>query len=721
MYLQKQWKYKTPDPELTGDIARHLNISKAAAAVLVNRGVRSLNDAERFLYPCLDDVANPFLLPDMAAAVERIVKAVNGGEKILVYGDRDVDGVTSISIMVRTLKSLGADPFWYIPSDEGYGVHNEIIGRYAKEGVTLIITVDCGISAVAETEFARGLGIDVVVTDHHEPPADGIPKAVAIVDPKRHDSQYPFSELAGCAVSFKVAEALMQSFGRYYNQELVFVRLETAGLGILHELAAVKTKNEVVVDRLHIVLPDDAVAAQAAMVAALQRVEAFIGPAFLVVHDAAVQETVLKDHFRRHLGKEFYNRTLDTLVLSRKALPLSGQSIAEVAGDLKIGPCGATAADAAQLVMKVFYHLEKLADVRMDFFNKSHLDAITLGTIADIMPLVSENRALVKQGLKTLSESRKVGIQMLLERCVNKNKGGALSAKAISWSITPVLNSAGRRGKANLSAELLLTEDLWKAGKLLDEILKLNNERKELQLENAEKFTPLLEAQCDLEHDRIFIVTATGIEHGVTGIIASQIMRQYSRPVVLLIIEGNEAMGAARSIGGFDIVAALGQLSDILVKFGGHSQAAGLTVSVDKLDEFRRRLKEIAAAQITPEMLVPVIDIDAELDAGDVTLPLLQELAEMEPYGMGNPHPVFSLKKMKVKEHGRVGASGDHLKLRVARNGSASLSAIGWGLGFMEEDIARYASIDLAVQLEINVWQDKQTLQLLILDVKPNE
>jgi single-stranded-DNA-specific exonuclease len=694
--MTKQWIYKSPDPVLTAEIAAHLGISRVTAAVLVNRGITSQQAAKAFIDPQLDGVGNPFLLPDILPAIERIVRAVDRKEKILVYGDRDVDGVTSISIMVRTLASLGAEPLWYIPSDEGYGVHNDIIERYARQGVTLIITVDCGISAVAETEYARGRGIDVVVTDHHEPPSSGIPKAVAVVDPKRADSCYPFSELAGCAVSFKVAEALMMSFGRYFNKDLVFV---AAGIG---ELAAVKCRNGVATGTF--ACSDAAGAAQnAAAFAAFRGDGIIIGDAAaLAARWTAVFGTVLSEE-----AVDLRER------VRRAALP----EIAET--EIPGGDRGAV--DAAARTAQLFGRLERRTDVRMEFFQKNHLDVITLGTIADIMPLVDENRILVKQGLKCLAGSRKIGVQMLLDRCGSKNRTAPLSAKTVSWSITPILNSAGRRGRANLSAELLLTENEGKARGLLDEILQLNSERKELQSENMEKFLPLLREQCDLENDKIFIVTAKGIEHGVTGIIASQIMRQYRRPTLLLIIEGTEAMGAARSVEGFDIVGALGRLRDILVKYGGHSQAAGLTVSVDKLDEFRQRLREIAATEITPEMLVPVVEIDADIDAQDASLELLRELDAMEPYGMGNPYPVFSLKKMKVREHSRVGPKRDHLKLRVSKDGGTPLGAIGWGMGGMEDDIARCASIDMAVQLEMNVWQDKQNLQLMIQDIKTND
>jgi single-stranded-DNA-specific exonuclease len=714
MHIEKKWIYKSPDPALMAEIALQMGISNAAAAVLVNRGVRSLKDAELFLDPPLDDVANPFLLPDMEQAVTRIVRAIEGKEKILVYGDRDVDGVTSISIMVRALKSLGADTRWYIPSDEGYGVHNEIIGRYAKEGVTLIITVDCGISAVGETEFARGLGIDVVVTDHHEPPAGGIPRAIAVVDPKRADSRYPFSELAGCAVSYKVAQALMLSFGKYYDQDMVFVSLSAGGPETLPGFGAVKIRNEIMLETFARPIPSEDGREETRR--DIEEFRLFLGNGRLVVFDTPALANL------RDVALGFPQRPIiDVRDRAKKLFPLNDGSLAALACDMKIESRGATAVDNAAITAKIFYRLEKLADVRMDFFQKNNLDVITLGTIADIMPLIDENRIMVKQGLKILSDSRKVGVQMLLDRCVTKSKTLPLSAKTISWSITPILNSAGRRGRANLSAELLLTESEAQARELLDEILRLNGERKELQSKNLAKFLPLLRAQCDLENDKIFIVTAKGIEHGVTGIIASQIMRQYRRPTVLLIIEGNEAMGAARSVEGFDMVGALGSCRDILVKYGGHSQAAGLTASVDKLDEFRRRLREVAERDIAPEMLVPAVEIDAELEAQDATMQLLCELSEMEPYGMGNPYPVFSLKKMKVREHGRVGPNGDHLKLRVSGNGGAVLGAIGWGLGHMDDDIGRYPSVDMAVQLELNVWQDKETLQLLILDIKPND
>jgi single-stranded-DNA-specific exonuclease len=684
------WIYKQPDAATVEVLMQRLTVSRPVAEVLVNRGITTVAAATAFLQPDMTSAANPFLLPDIIPAITRIRKAMDAGEKILVYGDRDVDGVTSICVMVRTLASLGVQPMWYIPSDEGYGVHTEIIDRYVAQGITLIITVDCGISAVAEAAFAREKGVDMVITDHHEPPASGMPLAVAVVDPKRADSRYPFTDLAGCAVSFKVAEALMRSFGKYYEQDLVFFAAEPA------RVAAVRVRNGLRSAEFYQEGPQ-----------AFDDLHTFAAGSRLVGAGAAAGK-------QNEAGE-----IIDVLAMAHAAVPATAGSLEDLVAALGIPAEVTTVRGRAVAVSDCFHAIDRREDLRMNFFHASHLDAVTLGTIADIMPLVNENRVLVKHGLARLAQSTKVGVLALLERCVKNRQAGTPTAKAISWNITPVLNAAGRRGKADLAANLLLTDDWRRAQALLDEIVTLNDERRELQAENLEKFRPLLLQQCDVDQDKLFLVAATGIEHGVTGIIAAQIMRQYKRPTILLIIEGDQAMGAARSIEGFDMVGALEQVSDLLIKYGGHNQAAGLTVETKNLDELRRRLKLVADERITHELLAPAVHIDSDLAFSDLTRELLAELDALEPYGMGNPLPVFSVRGVKVMEHGRVGADGSHLKLRVGKNGAPSLQAMGWGMGDREDDISQSPVVDLAVQLEINTWQDRQNVQLIILDIKP--
>lgn len=671
----KRWNDRPFDADAAGLFMRELGMQRPTAQVLASRGMRSLDEARKFIAPDLADLHNPFLMPDISSAVSRIRRALDAGEKILVYGDRDVDGVTALSVMIRTLRALGARPFWYIPSDEGYGLHRPVIDRFAAEGVTLIITVDCGISAAPEVDYCSEHGIDVVVTDHHEPPATGIPRAAAVVDPKRSDAVYPFKDLAGCAVAFKVAEALMLSFGRWYNRPLIFAAVDSAG-----QLTAVVDKNGIALGRFG---PDAQPVTDPALAA-------FVRSGVVITEQASPALALMEQLF---------------------GAALTGPSV------LVPGP----APDASAL-QKMFYTRDRENDLRMHFFRQGHLDAVGLGTIADMVPLSGENRVLAWHGIEALGRSSKPGITVLLERCQAKGKSNApVTAKTISWSVTPLVNAAGRRGKADRAAELLLTDSVTRAHDLMDELEKLNAERRQLQAENLEKFVPLLEQQCDVANDQIFVVTATGLEHGVTGIIASQIVRTYGRPAVLLIIEGAEAMGAARSIEGFDMVGALNRVSDILVKFGGHTQAAGLTVSVDNIPELRQRLREIAAAEISSEQMAGSLDIDAALDPADVSLALVRDLARLEPFGTGNPSPVFSVAGVQVREKNLVGATGGHLKLKVAGPAGAPLSAIAWNWGDRADRFPADRPLSLAVQLETNVWQDRQTVQLLIHDVKETE
>ncbi len=707
------WKLKAPDPGAVAAVAAALQISPTAASVLVNRGMDTPEAARDFLNPSIEGLHNPFLLPDIYPAVDRIRAAVDRKEKILVYGDRDVDGVTSICVMVRTLVALGADVAWYIPSDEGYGLHNDIIKRYADQGITLIVTVDCGISAMEETSFASGLGIDMVVTDHHESPSTGIPRAVAVVDPKRADASYPFTELAGCSVSFKVAEALMQSYGRYYNRSLVFVSADREN-GSVSRIAAVKTRNGVVLGSFD-------VPAFASVEDAWRSFEGFCGNDAVLVRSgssgqgdplpALLENGPAEGKRQVIIAEDLLVRIPDEDKEARDTLSAAFSGLAHL-------PAGKRS-DALRIL---YSRAARLSDLRMRFFQTGHMDVVALGTIADIMPLHGENRILVKTGLKELARSSKPGVKVLLERSSARSKAdNGWTAKMISWNITPLLNAAGRRGRADLAAELLLTEKASRAGELLNEIEKLNSERRELQAENMEKFVPLLCEQCDVDKDKIFIVTAAGLEHGVTGIIASQLMRQYRRPTILLIIDGNEAMGAARSVEGFDMVGALDSVKDILVKYGGHSQAAGLTITVDKLDEFRRRVTALADEKISPELLAPSIESDAEVPYNSITMGLHRELSSMEPFGMGNPPPVFIVRGVKIREHSRVGANGAHLRLKVSRNGGSVLPAIAWGMGDMDDVIDNYPAADLAAQIDVNTWQDRHQLQLLVQDIKPGD
>ena len=695
----KNWVLKKVDGNLVDEISQGLNISSTCARVLINRGISSVDSARAYLNPELDNLHNPFLLPDIDKAVKRIRAAFDKKEKILIYGDSDVDGITSVCVLYNTIRSLGGNAVYYTPEDESYGLKKEVIEKHSKEGVRLIITVDSGISAFEEIVYANKLGLDTIVSDHHEPQDSGLPEAMAVIDPKRRDSKYPFSELAGCAVAFKLAEALMLSFGRYYDKEMIFLDLNE------NRVSALKSKNNLVLDEYSEEM-DPKFAEKV-----FEKLSAFAGNGTIVCRGVLAE----REQFKKIFGKILKNEHLDLKEIEEKYFN-------EAQGFTAAVPSAAGAAPEVLRVREKFLlhkRLEALDDLRMKYFRSSHLDVLALGTIADLVPLVNENRLIVKHGLRALSRTSKKGVRALVEKCA-KGTGENISAKSISWDVTPVLNAAGRLGKSSVALELLLSNDEHSAGKLLEEILKLNSERKALQSENTERLIGLLDTQCDVENDPVLIVRERNIQQGLLGVVASQIVRQHGKPAIVILVNDEEAVGSCRSIPGFDFTEILGKLSGILIRFGGHAQAAGFTILPSKIDEFSKSIKDIVKKLSEEGAGKPDLSIDSELNSSDLSLGLLDELSALEPFGAGNPHPVFCLIDAKVVSVNTVGAAKNHLKLRVAKEKSLSIDAVGWNLGHLAESFNGLPLVDLAFNLEENTWQDRKSLQMKIVDIKTN-
>ncbi len=656
-------------PELNKEdllkLTQNNNISQVVARVLLSRGFNSQKTISEFLFPNKEDLFNPFLLDDCYKAVVRIKEAVEKQEQILIYADRDVDGITSLVILFNTIKTLGGIVSWYIPSDEGYGISKDILDKYNKTGIKLVISVDCGISSVDEVEYANNLGMQVIITDHHAPP-EILPNAYAIVDPKKPSCNYPFKELAGCGVSFKVSQALMQTYGKNFDKNIFIISLrENNGT---YNIFMIKIRNGMVIEEKE-----------------LSQVKKDIKILFSYIGDCQIiinQDNLLFDDVENKIIKiEILNTDIS---LKEEAFLLFSQ-----------------------------YRKNELSqDRRMSGFYDENIDLVALGTIADIVPLVSENRILVKTGLDIINQnpSKRYGLFFIIDEYI-KNTGN-ISAKLISWNITPVLNAAGRMAKAEISAKLLLAEDKYKAEDIFVELKKLNNDRKHLQLENIKHFEKILHKQCDIENDKILVVTADGLSHGVTGIVASQFVKLYSKPTILLISDGTYAVGACRSIEGFDIVNALEKTKDLLVKYGGHCQAAGFTIEISKIDEFRKRLKDISESFISTEMVAKKINIDCELKITDINKKTYADLNLLEPFGSANSTPVFLMKNVEFTEISNIGQTGEHLKLKVLQNGT-SVNALFWH-GVKYEDMLEYkGKFDIVFNLEMN----RDNLQLSIVDI----
>lgn len=558
----KVWRVVPPCADLAAELGKELDISPVVAQVLVNRGVADADAALRFLNGGVEALPDPRLMLGMDRAVERIGAAIAGGEKITVYGDYDVDGVTATSLLYRLLGRLGGVADYYIPErqSEGYGLNAAALEALQRAGTRLVITVDCGISAAAEVAALAGR-MDIIVTDHHQPPAV-LPPALAILNPKQPGCPYPDKNLAGVGVAFKLAQALWLKYGG--------------------------------------------------------------------------------------------------------GVPLA-----------------------------------------------DYLDLVATGTIADIVPLTGENRVLVKLGLATLASGGNPGLKALAKAAGLAD--GKVDAGRVGFGIAPRLNAAGRLGHAAAGVELLVTDDDARAAELAAELDRENGRRQAVEKE----LLAAAEAQAagmDTAAAKVLVLAGEDWHPGVIGIVASRMVDRYYRPTVMISVKDGIGKGSCRSIPGFDIYSALSRCADLLIQFGGHQQAAGLTIDAANIDRLRERLSEIAAATLTADDYRPVLNIDCRVALDEIDAAFLQQLACLAPHGMGNPSPVFVCEDLAVSGVKPVGQEGRHLKLRVRRQ-RASGDVIGWDMGGLAGRLGG-GPIDLAFAPEFNEWQGQRSIQLKAHDVR---
>ncbi len=592
---EKEWVLRATDEgaaEAIAALAAETGHSPVVARLLYLRGCRSAADVRRFLYCEEASLHSPFLLRDIEKAVARVRRAVADGEKIVIYGDYDVDGVTSVSMLYLYLTSLGADVGYYIPSRsrEGYGLCSEVIDRLAARGVTCIITVDTGITAVEETAHARSLGIDMVITDHHECRLP-LPEAVAVVNPHRPDCPYPFKELAGVGVVFKLI--------------------------------------------------------------------------------AAIEATV---------GME--------------------------AGE-----------DEIEGVRRV---------------SAAFADLVAIGTIADVMPITDENRLIVKQGLSLLRKNPRLGLEALIEEASagNRTAGAAtppkkkkITSSFIGFGLAPRINAAGRMSEASHAVELLLCETREEAARLAAELCEINRQRQVEENRIAEQAYRRIEEEFDLAETRVLVLEDDSWQQGIIGIVSSRVTERYGCPSILISFDGtkgfdspdDEGKGSGRSIKGMNLVEALTACEDLLVKFGGHELAAGLTIRRDRIDEFRARINEYASHCFTKKVTVQ-LDADAEITLDEATLELAEELLLLEPFGVSNPVPQFILRDVTVGRITELGG-GKHLKLLLT-DGTHHVPALCFSTSRAEFSFCEGDHIDLLCTLDVNEFRDVRSAQLVVQDVK---
>jgi len=549
-------------PTIPGQHA--LNVSgfpRLIAQLLYNRGLTEPSQIDSFINADERLSGDPFLLPDMQQAVGRIYQALLSGEKIAVYGDFDTDGITATALLVQGLSILGCQATPYIPHrlTEGYGLKTAALEELARQGISLVITVDCGITGLTQVKKARRLGLDIIITDHHTP-METIPSATAVIDPKLPYSRYPFSELAGVGVALKLLQALFQGIG-----------------------------------------------------------------------------------------------------------------------------------------------IEKQLDKLMDL--------VALGTVADMVPLLSENRYLARQGLKLINESPRLGLREILAQ--SGLNTGSLDSESISWIIAPRLNAAGRLEHAIQSYQLLMTDSPEEAHGLAAWLEQKNTERQRLTTRAVTKAREQVIAQGIAP---LLLAGDRDYPAGICGLVASRLAEEFYRPTIVVRTGDVMSSGSCRSIPEFNIILALNQCHRLFTHFGGHSQAAGFTLLTRNLPRLEQTLMQIATMQLEGVDLRPRLDIDAEVtlsDLGGDSFPTIQKLA---PFGRGNPLPTFLSRYVEVIECRTMGSNGEHLRLKLKQDGTA-WAGVGFGLGSYLPEIS--STIDIVYNLEIDRWGGEETLRLNILDFAP--
>lgn len=605
MNRKRIWTYSQPEEETCRHIAQKFSLEPAVAVVLYNRGIRDDRKVERFLQGGLDALYDPFLMKDAEKAVGRILEAAAGDEKVAIYGDFDVDGLTSMHVLGRFLSSLGIECTYYVPNRlvEGYGLSADGVSKCRAEGATLLITVDCGISSVEELAYAASLGMDVIVTDHHEPEPT-LPQCCAVIDPKRPDCHYPFSELAGVGVVYKLCQALLEKMParcRERQQGASDVRGRNSG----EELEASPT--------------------------------------------AAAAGSYLPGRPRE---------VLDQMI-----------------------------------------------------------DMVALGTVADLAPLVDENRLLVKAGLEELAKTRNIGLQELKAVCNVDRRVGTYD---IAFRIGPRLNAAGRMGNAESALRLLNSEDEVEAYNLASVMEENNRNRQKIEQKILMEAEQQILREVDLCGGRCIVVHSRNWHQGVTGIVASRLTKKYYRPTIIISVEGDLGRGTARSIQEFHLLDGLRECRQFLATFGGHRLAAGFEIQMSNFPAFKKTFEEITAEKLTPADITPKILVDSVIDISEVSPRLIGSLRRLEPFGEANPQAVFVSRGLLLKSPPKI-VGKRHLKI-VIEGPDTPLEAIGFDMAQRRKELQDTTRpFDLAYVPRMNRYRGTETLQLVIKDFQPSE
>jgi single-stranded-DNA-specific exonuclease len=696
--MNTNWHKKTIDPTEVRSLSTRHGIDLLSASIFTRRDLSDPEEIEYFLSDDLNLLHNPFLFHEMDTAIERIVQAKDEGEKALVFGDRDADGISSTVIMVEALSELGIQVDWGLPlGDDPYGLTREVVDSFAAADGTLLITVDCGISNHEEIAHAGSLGIDTIVIDHHNP-GETLPPAHTIINPKIEDTGYPFRDLAGCGVAAKVIWALFFSRTRYYNMPVCLLNARPGNDSIIVD--ALLVVNLVVVDSVtETIVPGMVEVEQTRLVSFLQNRE-------IIVYDSSSQLRMLKSVFGA--GADIGLSDLAPEI-SRISPDLRGKSLLKI---LEETGGGDGEIDILYGLFKtIVFSTEKET---LEGFNRC-LDLVAIGTLADLMPLRNENRILVKIGMKMLSATKREGLRELLFR---KNLyGKSIGAGDIGWQVSPLINASGRLGVPDVAAKLLLSSDPEEQKKYVDELLQLNTRRRQLGDEAWSLVADDARASCEELESKLVVVGGKGIHRGITGIVASKLAKYFRTPSIVIAILDGKAVGSARSVNGVNVKKVLDKMADLFIDYGGHDFAAGFSMELSAYDAFFDKIREIAPAMEEIEEAA-MLEIDAELPDRYMTTRLRDLITLFEPYGEGNPPLTFGVRNALITELSFIGKKEqNHVKMLV-ETGSTKWPAVFWNSAErVGRDFSLNDRVDIVFRLTVNTYHNQENLQLNVLDI----
>ncbi len=704
------WNKKTITKSEVSILQSKYGIDMLTSSILIRRGITKGQDIQYFLENDKRFLHNPFLFNNMEDVVDRILQAKEEGEKVLIFGDRDVDGIASTTVLYDYLSSIGIDVKCRLPGgNDPYGLNLDAVNSFAQEFGSLIITVDCGISNNLEIAKCSELGIDVIVLDHHTPP-EVLPQGAIIIDPKCSDSGYPFKDISGCAVVYKVVSALRFSCGDLYKQEICLINTSVSEDKV--SLTVQKVQNLIKKEQFTCVLDESF------SPTTKNKLLNFLKGQQLFVWDLKAVKNVLTQIFGQ--GIEFYLYDIHQDIA--KTIPgTQNISLEQLKNHSRVLRYNSETPDEMDAFFSIFVtYINKVYQNQFPQHSKDEekdLQLVALAALADIMPLVNENRILVHHGLASINAGHaRAGLQELLSH--QSLLGKRLSSTDLSWNIVPVLNATGRLGQPELGMELFLEKDSAKRDGIARQIIELNQKRKQLGSDAWMYGQEQAKDSIQKFENKLCVVIDERINRGVSGILAAKLVQTFSVPAMAITFVGETAIGSMRSCRGVNLPVFLDSLGDIFINHGGHTYAAGFSFEKAKLGEFLQRVHEHTNEIVLGKDDSERVEIDAELPAQYLKPDLLNLVDKFEPYGEGNPELVFMSKALPVLDALTMGKTErQHLKLTLDC-GSTKWPALFWGEAErLHRDFDKGDKIDILYQINRNTFNGNETPQMILSDL----